>query len=87
MNRIRKQSAVRKDEIVEVALKQAELLGLKSITRQQVAEGVGVATSLISHHFGTMNQLQRAVIRRAIKQNSIPVVAQAVVLKLSLIHI
>jgi AcrR family transcriptional regulator len=77
----RKQPDVRKEEILAVALKQAQLHGIKSLRRDQIAAGCSVAESLLTHHFGTMPQLTRALVRYAIKHNNAIVVAQAVDMK------
>lgn len=78
MTRTRKTADVRKEELLAAALKLAQLQGIRSITREDVARAVDVAQSLVTHHFNTMKQFNRALVRYAIKQNNVIVVAQAV---------
>lgn len=65
-----------KEQILTVALKLAEKKGYDKITRDELADKVGCATGLINHHYGTMNQLRRDIMRHAIKERILTVVAQ-----------
>lgn len=68
---------VRKDAILEAAVALALDTGLNSVRLIPVAERAGVTNGLVSHYFGTVNQLHRAVVRHAIHREILPIVAQA----------
>lgn len=78
MTRTRKPADVRKEELLAAALKLAQLHGIKGLTREDIAREAQTANSLVSHHFGTMKQLHRALVRHAIKHGNVIVTAQAV---------
>lgn len=69
--------AKRKTEILSAALELAKTEGLAGVTRAGVAERAEVATGLINAHYGTMNQLRRAIIGEALRVRCLPVLAQA----------
>lgn len=68
--------ALRKDQILSVAVTQAEEVGYTKITRDGVAEGAGVSMGLVTRYFGTMKQLKRDVIRYAIRNDIAEIIAQ-----------
>lgn len=68
---------VRKDAILEAAVALALAEGLSSVRLIPVAERAGVTNGLVSHYFGTVKQLHRAVIRHAIHNETLPIIAQA----------
>ena len=67
---------VRKDHILRVALVAAKEHGYTSVTRTVLAEKANVSMSLVSHYFGTMEQLKRAVMRAAVEHEIPEIVAQ-----------
>lgn len=71
----------RKKQILGMALEQAKTCGYQNITRERLSAALGVSTGLINQQFGTMAQLKRAVIRAAISQQVLEVVAQGLVAK------
>lgn len=68
---------VRKDAILEAAVALALSDGLSNVRLIPVAERAGVTNGLVSHYFGTVKQLHRAVIRHAIHRELLSIVAQA----------
>lgn len=68
---------VRKDAILEAATALALDDGLCAVRLIPVAQRAGVTNGLVSHYFGTVKQLHRAVIRHAIHREILPIVAQA----------
>lgn len=78
MSRTRKPAEIRKEEIIAITLRLCQINGIKSVTRKQIAEAAGVAEGLVSHHFSSMKQLQRDIVRHAVKNRDIRVVAQCV---------
>lgn len=68
---------VRKDAILDAAVQLALDTGLRNVRLIPVAERAGVTNGLVSHYFGTVKQLHRAVVRHAIHREILPIVAQA----------
>lgn len=58
--------AMRKEQIVAVALKLAKENGYQRITSDQVAAAAEVSKGLVFNYFTTMPQLRRAIMRAAI---------------------
>ena len=73
--------ALRKEAILRVALDLASRDGYLKITRQQIAEAAGVSTGVINQRFGTMDSLRSDLMRRAVKMQCLPVIAQGLVSK------
>lgn len=67
---------VRKDLVITAALDLAERGHFLKLTRAAIAQAAGVTGSAIQYHFHTMDQLRGDVMRAAIKQERIAVVAQ-----------
>lgn len=67
-----------KRRILQAAVKLAELDGYQWLTRKAVADQAGLAqsASLVSHYFGSMVGLKRAVLRHAVEHRLLPIVAQ-----------
>ncbi len=70
---------VRKESIVGVALRLAGESHYTLVQRNKIAAELGVTPPAITHHFGTMPQLQKAVIQAAIKSEDLVVLAQGLV--------
>jgi len=66
----------RKDHILRVALVASKECGYTSVTRTVLAGKANVSMSLISHYFGTMDQLKRSIMRAAISHEIPEIVAQ-----------
>ena len=78
VSKTRANPELRKDHILNVAVKMAVAGGYNKITRDKVAEGAGVSMGLVTKYFGTMPQLRKAIMRRAVKQEIIEIVAQGI---------
>ena len=72
---------IRKDAILVAAVECAKLQGLSNIRRDTIAGYAGVANGLVSRYFSTMTQLRRAVVRYAVHNEVLPIVAQALALR------
>lgn len=68
--------ADRREQILRAAVGMAKDTGFQKITRDGVAVRAGVAMGLVTRYFGTMGQLRRAVMRSAVKNGVIPVIAE-----------
>jgi AcrR family transcriptional regulator len=68
----------RKQQILDVAVKLAEVVGVEGLRREGVAKGAEVADGLVSRYFNTMTQLRRAVMRRAVHTENLTIIAQGI---------
>lgn len=71
----------RTELMLDVALKLAAEHGLASITRNQIAKEAGVAPSLVTWRLGTMDNMRRSVMRRAVKTENLAVILQGIMIK------
>lgn len=69
----------RRTEILDSALRVAEVVGYKHLTRVQVANNAACAESLVSAYFGTMEKFRRTIMRAAVKSGNLPIIAQGLV--------
>jgi len=76
MARKRLPEEVRKSQILDAALTEAQECGYQWITRDAIAVRAGVSTGLVTRHWSTMIQLKRAVLRAAIDREVLPIIAQ-----------
>ena len=67
---------IRKDEILAAALVLAASTHYTRVTREAIAGAVTIKGPAIQYHFGTMSQLRRELMRAAVKQRVLSVVAQ-----------
>lgn len=74
----RTNSTLRKDQLINSALDCFEKSDkpFMKVTRFDIAEVAGVSEPLITHHLGTMTDLRRDVIRHAIVQKRLKIIAQ-----------
>ena len=77
----RMKPAQRREEILQAAMSVARRLGYKSMRRCDVAKEAGVTDALVSNYWGTITQLQRGVMRKAIADDDLELIAQGVVAK------
>lgn len=75
--RRRLDKTIRHEEIMSAALAEASANGYQWITREGIAQRAGCSAGLVTNYFGTMIQLKRSVVRAAIAQRVLPVIAQA----------
>lgn len=77
MNRKRMQPADRKKEILQAAIKVAERKGgWSKLTREAVAKEADCADGLPSKYFGTMTAFRRAIMRAAVRECNLSIIAQ-----------
>lgn len=76
MKQKRQKPAVRKAEMLRVALELANDRGYTQVTRNEIAAGLGVCGSTVQYHFGTMAQLRVELMMYAVKHRHARVVAQ-----------
>lgn len=73
--RLRLDPKVRKAALLKCALDLAAKHGLHHITRDMIAAAGDVSPGLVSQYLGTMPKLRDLVMREAVKQRVLPVVA------------
>jgi AcrR family transcriptional regulator len=66
----------RRADLMAHALAAAEKVGYLQLTRHDIAERAGVTDNLVTHYFGTMDNLRRDVMRAAIKACNSRIVGQ-----------
>ncbi len=77
----REKPAVRAQEIMDAAVKLAEVQGYRTVSRGQIADAAECAASLISHYFGDVPALRQAIMREAIEIENIEIILQGLVVK------
>lgn len=68
----------RREEIITAALEVAEEIGFLKVSRERVAGRAGTSAGLVSHYMGTVGELHERILRRAVQQQNLAVLAQAV---------
>lgn len=71
----------RREHIIAAATEVASRDGYHMMRRDNVATEAGVSMGLVTRYFGTMVQLRRAVMRRAIERECIGIIAQGLAYK------
>lgn len=66
-----------KEHILDTAYKMAQRDGFTTITRDGVAAEAGVAMGTVNTYFGVMDALRDEVVRRAIDDKDLAILAQA----------
>jgi len=74
-NKRRANPELRKEQILNAAIIVAKKNGYNKLTKPAIAETAGTSVSLVGHYFPTMPQLKRAVMRAAIAQGIIEIIA------------
>lgn len=69
---------VRKESILDAALRVAEDLGFQHLNGVRVAEAADVAVGLVFHYYSTMVKLRRAVMRAAVHQERLTIIRYGV---------
>ena len=75
----------RRDQLLAAALDEAEEVGYNFVRRDDVGQRVGVTGQLVMRYFGTMTQLRRDIVRAAIRQRRLPIIAEALAARSSLV--
>lgn len=66
----------RRQSILTAALQVATTAGYLRTTREAVATVAGCSPALVSNYFGTMAQMQRAIMGEALRTRNLRVIAQ-----------
>ena len=73
----RKTADERREQILNAGLHLARKHGYQNVTREQIADRLGMKSSVLHHYFGTMTKYRRALVRCAITRNDVTVLGQA----------
>lgn len=65
----------RQTEMIQTALELAEKIGFGNLTRENIGHACGLVPSMVNARFGTMTEMRRTIIRAAIKNETLPVIA------------
>lgn len=76
VNRSRTCPELRREHLLSAAVDISERDGFLNLSRGRLAEAAGVSKSLISHYFGDLVKLRRAVMRVAVKEKRLGIIAQ-----------
>lgn len=71
----------RTKELLRVALRLAAAKGMDCLTHDAVAQAAGVSRPLVIARLGTMTELRRSVMRAAVEERCVPVVAEGLARK------
>lgn len=67
----------KKQRILEFAVEMAESVGIQGLSRNPLAEALGIANGSVSYHFGAIENLRDAVVRHAIETENLIIIAKA----------
>lgn len=68
-------------DLIAIALRLASANGWRTLTHAAVASAAGVSQGLVVARLGTKNHLLRSVMRAAVAERCVPVVAEGLALK------
>lgn len=68
----------RKLSILQAAVIEARHHGYANVTREAIAQRAECATGLVSHYFGTMVDLKRAIMSEAVRTRELRIIAQGI---------
>lgn len=70
------EKAARTKQILDGAVAEAIKCGYQNITREAIARRIGVVPGTINIYYETMTQLKRDVMRYAVREGKLPIIAQ-----------
>lgn len=65
----------RRKQILNTAIQLAREKGFESLTRDDIANRAGVSHGLVTHYYNTMTQVRRDVMRAAVRQEILEIIA------------
>ena len=80
MNRRRMSPAARYDEIISAAVRRSIDLGYNKISREDVALAAHCSPALVSQYLGTLTHMRRQIMRAAVTNEVLEVIAQGIVM-------
>ena len=71
----------RKQQIIDEAVRASGTYGYLNVTRQMIADHLGIAPGLVSHYCGQMDELRDKIMREAVRRELLRIVAEGVINK------
>lgn len=71
----------RRAAILDAAMRTSRTYGYRETTRKDIADAAKCSEALVSSYFGTMVQMRRAIVRRAIDIRDLEIIGQALAAK------
>ena len=78
MSRQREKAGIRIEQCIEAALELAKHKPYYRVTRNEIADAVGVAGSVVQWHFGTVKKMRRQIMWAAIAAERLDIIAQGI---------
>lgn len=75
---IKLEARARVAQILAAALELAQKTGYQKLTREAVAQRLGIPSSLIPYHMGSMTEFRRKIMREAVRTECLSVIAQGI---------
>lgn len=69
----------RKETMLKLAISIAQRKGYSNVTREELADKMKCAESLVSYHFGSIPKLHREIMKAAVDQQNLKIIAQGLV--------
>lgn len=79
ITRHRVHKPLRIDHILNRATKLAQRKSYEQITREEIAEASEISPSVVSFHFGSMGHLRNEILRKAVAEENLKIIAQGLV--------
>ena len=76
VNKSRVNPSLRRDQLLQASVEISRKTGYDKITRDGIAQYADVSVGLVTRYFGTMKQLKRDVMRFAVNNDIVEIVAQ-----------
>ena len=71
---------VRREQLIDVAIKISTEIGYNKLTREKVMREVDVTASLLGYYFPRMSDLKNAVMDAAVERGIVEIIAQGITL-------
>lgn len=78
---IRKDKDERKADMIQKGLKIAEKIGYMNLKQSETSKKLKVSLGLLHHYFGAIKDFKIAIVKAAIKEENLIVIAQAIAAK------
>ena len=78
MTRVRKTADDRREQCIEAALELARHKPYWRVARNEIADAVGIAGSVVQWHFGTVKNMRRLIMRAAIAAERLDIIGQGI---------
>ena len=70
-----------RDEILDAAMRLAQREGFAALRRDAIGAEAGVSFGLVTIRLGTMDNVRRAVMRRAVRERCLRVIAEGIAIR------